>query len=66
VTFVSDYYDGSFGRAFGVRIEELGLLARSVFVLDGEGVVRYVQIVPEVTEEPDYEPVLNAARELAG
>jgi thiol peroxidase len=64
LTVVSDYYDGSFGRAFGLRIRELGVLARAAFVLDGDGIVRYAQIVREVTDEPDYEPVLAAAREL--
>ena len=61
---VSDYYDGGFGRAFGLRIKELGVLARAVFVLDGAGAVRYAEIVPEVTSEPDYGPALAAAREL--
>jgi thiol peroxidase len=64
VKTVSDYYDGSFGKAMGLRIKELGLLARSVFVVDGEGTIRYAQIVPETTSEPDYAPVIEAARRL--
>lgn len=66
LTMVSDYYDGSFGRAFGLRIKELGVLARSVFVVDRDGMIRYREIVPELTQEPDYEPALKAARDLAG
>ncbi|MHC4471081.1 MAG: thiol peroxidase [Planctomycetota bacterium] len=66
VTCASDYFDGSFARGFGLRIKELGVLTRAVFVLDADGTVRYSQIVPEITQEPDYEPVLSAARELAG
>ncbi|NSW57156.1 MAG: thiol peroxidase [Armatimonadetes bacterium] len=62
----SDYYDHSFGLATGLRIKELGLLARAVVILDGDGVVRYIQIVPEVTDEPDYDDALAAAKKIAG
>lgn len=65
VRTLSDYKEGSFGRAFGVLIEELHLLARAVFVVDREGVVRYRQLVGEVTQEPDYASALAAARNLA-
>lgn len=60
----SDYYDHSFGLAWGLRIKELGLLARAVIIVDGQGVVRYVQIVPELTTEPNYEEALAAAKSL--
>lgn len=61
---LSDHRDASFGRAFGVLIKELRLLARAVFVVDSKGVIRYIQIVKEQTEQPDYESVLNAVRDL--
>lgn len=64
VTTLSDHRDVSFGEAFGVHIKELRLLSRAVFVIDREGVIRYVQIVPELTNEPDYESALEAARSL--
>ncbi len=64
VHMLSDHRDASFGRAFGVLIKELRLLARAVFVIDRDGIVKYMQIVPELTHEPDYEPVLNATKEL--
>jgi thiol peroxidase len=64
VKTLSDYRDASFGRAFGVLIKELRLLARSVFVLDREGAVRYIQLVPEITSEPDYDAVLNEVNKL--
>jgi len=51
---LSDYYDRSFGRAFGVVIEEPLVLARAVFVIDAFGLVRYKEVVPEITTEPDY------------
>ncbi len=59
---LSDYKDHSFGVAYGVRIKELGLLARSVFVVDRAGKVTYREIVSEVTHEPDYAKAIAAAR----
>lgn len=64
VQTLSDHRDASFGKAFGVLIKELRLLARAVFVVDKEGGVRHIQIVDELTNEPDYEAVLKAAKEL--
>lgn len=66
VQTLSDHRDASFGTAFGVLIKELRLLARAVFVVDKEGVVRYVQIVSELTNEPDYEAVLQAVKDITG
>ena len=58
----SDYQNGNFGQAFGVMIDELKLLARSVFVLDKDGKVVYSEIVPEVTQEPNYTAALAALK----
>ena len=60
VITLSDHRDASFGTAYGALIKELRLLARIVFVVDGEGIIRYIQVVKEQTEEPDYDAVLNA------
>lgn len=62
VTMLSDFYDHSFGFAFGVRVKERGLLARSIFVVDKGGVVRTAIIVPDATQEPDYDAVIAAAK----
>jgi len=64
VQTLSDHRDVSFGRAYGVLIKDLRLLARAVFVVDKKGVVRYLQIVPEIATEPDYDAVLKAVKEL--
>jgi len=64
VVTLSDYRDGGFGPAYGILIKELGLLARCVFVLDKQGVIRDIQLVKEVTHEPDYDVVLTAAKNL--
>jgi thiol peroxidase len=61
---LSDHRDASFGNAYGVLIKELRLLARSVFVVDQSDVLRYVEIVPEVTNQPDYEKALAEAKKL--
>jgi thiol peroxidase len=64
VVTVSDHKDLSFGKAYGVAIEELRLLARAVFVVDREGIVRYVEYVSETTNHPDYEAAIKAVKEL--
>ena len=64
VRTLSDHRDASFATAFGVLIKELRLLARAVFVVDATGTVCYVQIVDELTHEPDYAAAIDAARAL--
>jgi thiol peroxidase len=64
VYMFSDHRNASFAQAFGVLIKDLRLLARAVFVVDKEGIIRYIEIVDELTHEPDYEAVLKAAEEL--
>ena len=64
VITLSDHKDASFGTSYGVLIKELRLLARSVFVVDQDGVIRYVQNMDEITDEPDYESALDAVNQL--
>ena len=64
VVTLSDHREAAFGAGYGVLIKELRLLARAVFVVDKEGKVQYIQLVKEVTEEPDYNAVLEAAKKL--
>ncbi|MCI0499107.1 MAG: thiol peroxidase [Planctomycetales bacterium] len=64
VATVSDYQEADFGTKYGLLIKGLRLLTRSVIVVDKAGIVRYVQIVPEITAEPDYEAALKAVRKL--
>ncbi|MBN8208615.1 thiol peroxidase [Bacillus sp. NTK071] len=59
---LSDHRDLSFGKAFGVAIKELRLLARAVFVVDSKDKVVYAEYVSEATNHPDYEEALNAAK----
>lgn len=60
----SDHRDAAFGMAYGVLIKELRLLARAVFVVDQGGVLRYVQLVKELANEPNYDEVLQAVGKL--
>lgn len=65
VQTLSDHRNAAFGKAFGVLIEELRLLARAVFVVDADGIIRYKQVVEELTNEPDYEAAMKAVAEVA-
>ncbi len=62
VQTLSDHRDLSFGEAYGVAIQELRLLARSIFVVDSNDKVTYVEYLPEVTEHPNYEAAIEAAK----
>ena len=64
VTFYSDYKSGAFGQNNGLMIDPLHLLARAVIVTDKNNIVRYLQVVPEVTELPDMAAAMNAAKAL--
>lgn len=64
IELVSDHVDAAFGKSYGVLIKGLRLLARTVFVVDREGVIRYREVVSEVTEEPDYDRAIEAALAL--
>ncbi|MBP3227860.1 MAG: thiol peroxidase [Bacteroidaceae bacterium] len=54
-----------FDTTYGLRITTPpmnGLLARAVVVVDEQGIVRYTELVPEITHEPDYAAALGALR----
>jgi thiol peroxidase len=62
---LSDHREAEFGTKYGVLIKELRLLARALFVVDREGVIRYIQIVKEISQEPDYDTVLDMVKEIS-
>lgn len=64
ILFLSDYRDAGFGNASGLLIEENRLLARAVMVLDREGIIRYLEIVPELSKLPDMRKVFDFAKSL--
>jgi thiol peroxidase len=65
---LSDAHNHSFGEKYGVLIQGLPipLLARSVFVVDASNKITYAEIVPEIAQEPDYEPAIAALKRAAG
>jgi thiol peroxidase len=62
----SDHRDASFGSAYGVLIKELRLLSRSIFIVDKDDVIKFVEIVPELTNEPDYDKALEVVKKITG
>ena len=64
VITLSDHRQADFGTAYGMLIKELRLLARAVFVVDQSGIIRHIQLVKEVAEEPDYDAVIQAVNKL--
>jgi len=63
---LSDYRTASFGKDYGLLIGDLRLLARAVMVVDQNDIITYMQIVPEVSNEPDYESALEALKKAIG
>ena len=64
VITASDYKDRSFAKATGTLVEELGLLTRAAFVVDQNGKVVHVEYLEEITEQPDFDAILAAAKSL--
>ncbi len=64
VKTLSDYQERDFGLKYGLLIKETKLLARSVWLVDKDGVIQYIQIVPEMSHEPDYEDALEALKKV--
>ena len=64
VVLLSDHRNGELGLAYGVMIKELRLLARTIFIIDKQGKIRYIQYVKETSEEPDYDAALQALADI--
>ncbi len=65
VKVLSDHRNAAFGRDYGLLIRELRLLTRAVVIIDRGNIVRYIEIVPEITKEPDYGLALTELKKLA-
>ncbi len=64
IQVLSDHMDMNFGEAYGTHVKELRLEQRSVFVIDRDGIVRYVEYVPEIAQHPDYDAAIAAVKEV--
>jgi thiol peroxidase len=65
IFYLSDYKSAEFGLGTGLLLEDLRLLARAVMIVDRKGMIRYLQIVPDVAHLPDMEKAFAFAREIA-
>jgi len=64
IQYLSDYKEGAFGRSTGLLLDGPRLLARSVILVDKAGIVRYIQVVPDITHLPDMDQAFAKAMEL--
>lgn len=64
IEVLSDHREGAFGQAYGTLVKELRVLSRAVFVVDPQGIIRYAEYVPEITQHPNYDAALQAVRQL--
>ena len=64
IRYLSDYKEGQFGLATGLLAEDVRLLARSIVIVDQEGIIRYIQVVPEQSHLPDMEKAFSFAHNL--
>ncbi|HEX9118279.1 MAG TPA: thiol peroxidase [Anaerolineae bacterium] len=62
VTMLSDHRDMAFGDAYGTHVKEFRVEQRSVFLIDRDDTIRYVEYVGEISQHPDYDAVLQALR----
>ena len=65
VKMVSDHRDGSFGQAYGTLIKDLRIMSRAIFVVGADNTIRYAEYVGEVSEHPNYEAAMAAAKAAA-
>ena len=66
VKTLSDHFDMNFGDAYGTHVKEMRVEQRSIFVVDPQDKVRYVEYVPEIGQHPDYEAALAAVKAVMG
>ncbi len=64
VKVLSDHRDASFAQAYGTLVKELRLESRAIFVIDRDGIIRYVEYVPEIASHPNYDAALEAVKSL--
>ncbi len=66
IPVLSDHVWREFGLNYGILVKDMALLARSIFVVGEDGRISYVEIVPEISNHPDYEKALAAVRKALG
>jgi thiol peroxidase len=64
ITLASDYHYEEFGRQYGLLMPDSSLLARAALVIDRDGVIRHIEVVGDLTREPDYRAVIETIEQL--
>lgn len=64
IKVLSDSVWRDFGEKYGLLIEDYGLLARAIFIIDAEGKLKYQELVPNITEHPNYDAALEALKTI--
>ncbi len=64
LTPLSDHKEMDFGQKYGFQISELRLLARGVIILDQNNTIQYIEVVPEIGNEPNYDAAIKKLKEL--
>ena len=64
IKVLSDSVWRDFGEKYGLLIEDYGLLARAIFIIDAEGKLQYQELVPNITEHPNYDAALTALKTI--
>lgn len=64
IDYYSDYKDADFGKSTGLLIKGPELLARAVVVTDANGIVKHLQIVPDVAQLPDMDKAISIANQM--
>lgn len=62
---LSDHMNVSFGKAYGTLLPDLRIEARAVFVIGKDDKIKFVEYVPEITNQPNYEEILACAKEIS-
>lgn len=65
IKVLSDSVWRDFGENYGLIIKDMGLLTRAIFIIDSQGVVKYKELVANISQHPDYESALNAVKNIA-
>jgi thiol peroxidase len=63
---LSDHRDMDFGNKYGFHIKELRLLTRGVVIIDANDTIRYIEVLPEIGKEPNYEAAIKALKDIVG
>ena len=63
---LSDAVWRDFGSSYGLLIKDMGLLTRAIIIINQQGKVAYLQLVPELAQEPDYDAALKVLRQTIG